>query len=389
MLLRIITTLPMYVCAFWFVTLVMDHSFRSKSKMVLSLFMFVAFLLYLGHLMFFTKAVELYAFYDSIYQFASLSVYPLFFLYILSLTEKPTLRHWFFLLFPPFLIAFITVILDLLMGSKELIAFVKQELYQEQGVFVFSPLGEMRRITLELSKGFFLLQILCVVYGGTRRIVQHEKMVKNYYSNMEGKTLSSIRILLIVFVVTSFCSITVKLIGRSYFIQSDLVLAFPSLVFSTLLYLLGFFGSKQSFSAQDFAQDIVAVDDLTETAQIDEFHDEIQFEEIKDRLLDLLENKEYYRQKDLRLSDVSVLLGTNRSYISRVVNQKLHTSFCDLVNKYRIEHAKKLIRQSRESALPLGEIAEASGFSGESSFYRVFKKEIGVSPGSWRESNSF
>jgi len=88
----------------------------------------------------------------------------------------------------------------------------------------------------------------------------------------------------------------------------------------------------------------------------------MHFEVIKDRLLDLLEKKEYYRHKDLRLSDVSVLLGTNRSYISRVVNQRLNTSFCDLVNKYRIEHAKKLMRQSGEFALPLEEIAEASGF---------------------------
>ncbi|MDD4822201.1 MAG: AraC family transcriptional regulator [Bacteroidales bacterium] len=348
--------------------------------------MFVTFLLYLGHYIFFNRAVEVYVFYDSIYLFASLSVYPLFFLYILSLTEKLTSRYWFFVLLPPFLIALITVILDLLMSSEESIAFIRRELYQEKGIYIFSRLGEMRRVVFELSKGVFLLQILFVVYWGTRRIIQYDKMVKDYYSNIEGKTLSSIRILLVVFVVTSLCSISVKLIGRSYFIQSELVLAFPSLVFGSLLYLLGFFGSKQMFSAQDFAEELVTAD-LKETTPPDEICDEKHFAEIKDRLLDLLENKEYYRQKDLRLSDISMLLGTNRSYISRVVNQRLHTSFCDLVNKYRIEHAKKMMRQSGKSALPLEEIAEASGFSGESSFYRVFKKKNGMSPGSWREAN--
>lgn len=376
----------MYVCAFWFVTLIMDRSFRSKSKTVLSLFMFVTFLLYLGHYIFFNRAVEVYVYYDCIYLFASLSVYPLFYLYILSLTEKLTSRYWFFVLLPSFLIALITVILDLLMSSEESIAFIRQELYQEKGAYLFSRLGDIRRIVFELTKGLFLLQILFVVYWGTRRIIHYDKMVKDYYSNIEGKTLSSIRILLVVFVVTSLCSISAKLIGRSYFIQSELVLAFPSLVFGSLLYLLGFFGSKQMFSAEDFAKELVAVG-LNESTQTDEICDEMHFEEIKDRLLELLEKKEYYKHKDLRLSDISLLLGTNRSYISRVVNQRLHTSFCDLVNKYRIEHAKKMMRQSTKTALPLEEIAEASGFSGESSFYRVFKKKNGMSPGSWREAN--
>lgn len=376
----------MYVCAFWFVTLIIDRSFRSKSKTVLSLFMFVAFLLYLGHYIFFNKAIEIYTFYDSIYLFSSLSVYPLFFLYILSLTEKLTSRHWILVLIPPFVVALVSVMLNLLMSSEESVAFIRQELYQEDGVYTFSRFGEMRRILLEFTKVVFLLQILFVVYWGTSRIFIYDKKVKDYYSNIEGKTLSSIRILLLVFVVTSLCSISAKLIGRSYFIQSELILTFPSLVFGSLLYLLGFFGSKQKFSAQDFAQELVKADQ-EESAITDEIHDDMHFELIKDRLLDLLEKKEYYRHKDLRLSDVSVLLGTNRSYISRVVNQRLNTSFCDLVNKYRIEHAKKLMRQSGEFALPLEEIAEASGFSGESSFYRVFKKEIGMSPGSWREAN--
>lgn len=376
----------MYVCAFWFVTLIIDRSFRSKSKTVLSLFMFVAFLLYLGHYLFFNKAIEVYTFYDSIYLFSSLSVYPLFFLYILSLTEKLTSRHWILVLLPPFVVALVSVMLNLLMSSEESVAFIRQELYQEDGVYAFSRFGEMRRILLEFTKGMFLLQILFVVYWGTSRIFIYDKKVKDYYSNIEGKTLSSIRILLLVFVLTSLCSISAKLIGRSYFIQSELILTFPSLVFGSLLYLLGFFGSKQRFSAQDFAQELVKADQ-EESSTADEIHDDMHFDVIKDRLLDLLEKKEYYRHKDLRLSDVSVLLGTNRSYISRVVNQRLNTSFCDLVNKYRIEHAKKLMRQSGEFALPLEEIAEASGFSGESSFYRVFKKEIGMSPGSWREAN--
>ena len=68
----------MYVCAFWFVTLIMDHSFRSKSKTVLSLFMLLTFLLYLGHYFFFNRAIEVYVYYDSIYLFASLSVYSYF-----------------------------------------------------------------------------------------------------------------------------------------------------------------------------------------------------------------------------------------------------------------------------------------------------------------------
>jgi len=91
------------------------------------------------------------------------------------------------------------------MSFEESVAFIRQELYQEDGIYAFSRFGELRCILLEFTKEMFLLQILFVVYWGTSRIFIYDKKVKDYYSNIEGKTLSSIRIILLVFVVTSLC----------------------------------------------------------------------------------------------------------------------------------------------------------------------------------------
>jgi AraC-like DNA-binding protein len=80
------------------------------------------------------------------------------------------------------------------------------------------------------------------------------------------------------------------------------------------------------------------------------------------------------------------LLKTNRTYVSKVVNEELNTNFCDLVNSYRVNYAEELLCSPEQAnSLSIAEIAEMSGFSSESSFYRVFKNKKGISPGIYKQ----
>ena len=53
--------------------------------------------------------------------------------------------------------------------------------------------------------------------------------------------------------------------------------------------------------------------------------------------------------------------------------------------EYRIEMSQKLLR---DSDLPVGEIAMRTGFSSSAYYGKVFKKQLGMTPGAYRKSNA-
>ena len=77
-------------------------------------------------------------------------------------------------------------------------------------------------------------------------------------------------------------------------------------------------------------------------------------------------------------------LGTNSTYISACLNGQLGLSFPVFVARYRVEYAQSLML--REPEKHLSEVAEESGFTNETNFYRTFKQITGVTPSEWKET---
>ncbi len=84
----IVLIVPFFVTFFWAVTLWLGAKNAGTPKKMLALFMTVSALLYAAHALYFSKNYTLYAVIDPIYTFANLSVFPLFYLYIKSLTKE-------------------------------------------------------------------------------------------------------------------------------------------------------------------------------------------------------------------------------------------------------------------------------------------------------------
>lgn len=106
-------------------------------------------------------------------------------------------------------------------------------------------------------------------------------------------------------------------------------------------------------------------------------------QELQEQISRLIEEKQLFRKKDIRISDIASELATNRTYISLIVNSYLGTSFSDLINGYRIEYAQKLMKEHPEMSHT--EVAEESGFSSRTSFLRTFKAKTGLSPTEWKQ----
>ncbi|MEZ4858812.1 MAG: helix-turn-helix domain-containing protein [Flavobacteriaceae bacterium] len=107
-------------------------------------------------------------------------------------------------------------------------------------------------------------------------------------------------------------------------------------------------------------------------------------EEITNELL--LKLKEFelekgYLDKDLDLSSLAKSLGTNHSYLSRVVNQVKEKSFKNYVNDLRIEYAYiDLQINPTKRRYTIEAIAHEVGFKSAESFSKKFKARYAMYP---------
>ena len=92
-----------------------------------------------------------------------------------------------------------------------------------------------------------------------------------------------------------------------------------------------------------------------------------------------LDEKQIYLDAQLSLSSFSRVVGTNTTYLSTIINQRLGCNFKTLLIRYRIRYACQLIQEGVE----LPQVGEQSGFGSKSSFYEVFRREVGMTPGEY------
>lgn len=107
-------------------------------------------------------------------------------------------------------------------------------------------------------------------------------------------------------------------------------------------------------------------------------------DELTARIERLFAVDKIYLNPTLKLSDVASLAATNRTYVSQFFNRNKDTTFYGYVNRFRVEHACRLLL---DTDCTIEVIAEKSGFNSKGTFYRVFSDAMGCSPSKFRYSN--
>jgi AraC-like DNA-binding protein len=105
---------------------------------------------------------------------------------------------------------------------------------------------------------------------------------------------------------------------------------------------------------------------------------------LKQSLLKLLEKDEIFKDPELNSEKVRAMLATNRTYLSRIINQDMDTSFYNLVNTYRLNKAVELMKDPQHQNTPLKIIADICGFKSLSAFSTFFKQTYGITPTEWQ-----
>ena len=102
--------------------------------------------------------------------------------------------------------------------------------------------------------------------------------------------------------------------------------------------------------------------------------------DIKNALLEIMETEKPYLKETLKLSDLASILDVQNHKLSQVINQEFGQTFFHFINGYRVREAKSRLTNPKYSDFTILAIALDTGFNSNASFYRIFKKETGLTP---------
>jgi AraC-like DNA-binding protein len=107
-------------------------------------------------------------------------------------------------------------------------------------------------------------------------------------------------------------------------------------------------------------------------------------EKISETLKRCMIEKRPFLQVQLRIKDLSDIIGIPTHQLSQVINESFNQNFYEFVNSYRIIEAQKLLADPKFKDYTYTAIGFEVGFNSKSAFYNAFKKFNGVSPAHYK-----
>ena len=225
------------------------------------------------------------------------------------------------------------------------------------------------------------IQIFFYIIGMLRTVFGYQRKLQNLYSSLERINLHWVVSLLAlislhwVFVVSrSTLSLLNAQVGNFTSIM-DLFSITIFLVFTTILVFKGLQQLK-IFSGiegnRKYANSGLPQSDIQRYIE---------------KLKNFMETQKPYLTPQLTIDDLSEKLSIPSWHLSRVINTSFHQNFFNFINNYRIEEAKRLMREPTSNDMTILEILYEVGFNSKSTFNDVFKKQTGMTPSEFKKSN--
>jgi AraC-like DNA-binding protein len=373
--LKIALLVPALITLFWFVELLFSSGENSKAKKHLAFFMLCGFFSMYGGYLYFTGLFEYYAlgyFIISTFSFAQL---PAFYLYLKSLIKPSIARKTYIKHFTiPMISGFVAVFFLLILFSLEEGASMFKNYFAPETLTIRQKWAYYFDISF---RNLFVLMGIFYLVLIHRQVKTSFKKLLNFCADADSKNPSWITIAnLLYFVITIFAFVLFNLTSTHYNIFKENYLFIPYILLGILFFLIGFKGNRQElFVITEEEENLSTSEPLSD--------------EIKTYLINNLEraikNDQVYLKHDICLPELAKQVGTNRYYLSKLINSEFNMNFSDFINGYRIQNAVEMI-ETNYNEISLSEIATKSGFKSYISFSRNFQRQVNKSPEAFAKS---
>ena len=232
-------------------------------------------------------------------------------------------------------------------------------------VFLIWGLNALTEVDMRI-----LLIIYPLIFSGVliSQIRVYRLRCEDYYSTLENSAMLWIDIYLISMII----------IGLSYFYLC--FSSHPTRLFTQQWLILGLL-------VYNTLQIVCRAKPWQETNDTDEevlpAEEDTHLTESRAKLEAWMEAEKPYLNKDFCLVQLMEVLPMNRTYLSKFINTEYGCTFYQFVTNYRIEEAKRLMKECPD--MKLQDVADRSGFSSATVFGRIFRRETGLTPTEWSE----
>ncbi len=100
----------------------------------------------------------------------------------------------------------------------------------------------------------------------------------------------------------------------------------------------------------------------------------------------LMLSEKSYKDPTITLEGLATMLNTNRTYLSRIINDNYKCNFNKFINTYRVKEAREMLCNKEYKNLTFEAIANKVGFKSRSVFNEAFKEITGLTPSYFKKS---
>ena len=361
---------PVFVSLFWTIILHGEKKKNSIPRSFLSKFMLLLLVLFTVKFFFYTQLTDIYPYFDIIHLYAGCLVFPVYHIYFRLLTVDETFSwkaHARYLILPVIFVS-IYAIGVLLTPSIE----YRTSLFNNQA-FPNSPQVHFLNTMRKLINYYVEFQVIVYLIRNTTLIRKYGDRAEQFYSDIQDGKYNNARILNYMIVINAVVTIICYMIFKRY---SSMVILFP-LIYAIVAYMIGYMGYKQKAINPTFE---LIIEKQTVNNKSRELT--VAQKKIVQKLSVEFEENKIYLNSQLNILDVVQVIGTNRSYISGVINRQYNQNFCSFVNGYRIEELYHVYAENPDFSNET--LAESCGFGSVNSLKRAIYSKTGMSINEWK-----
>ena len=364
---------PVFVSLFWAIILNGNRKSHSRPRSFLAILMLLMVVLFTVKFFNFEPLPDIYPYFDVIHVYIGCMIFPLFHIYfrLLTVDEKFSLKAHARFLIPPFILVSAYALATLITPGIQYHSWLF-----DKHAFPDSPRIQFLNVILPLIYYFTELQVIFYLVCNTVLLRKYGDKAEQFYSDINDGKYINARILNYMIFVNS----VVTIITYFIFLKFSWMIYVSPTIYAIYVYLIGYMGYKQKAINPTF--------DLILDAQTESNIEQI-LPALSDKLLRKLlvefEVKKIYLDNQLNILDVVQAVGTNRSYISTVINQQYNQNFCSFVNGFRLQELQRVYTQNPDYTNEV--LAECCGFGSVSSLRRAVYAKTGLSVTEWKNQN--
>jgi len=389
-----IVQLPFSVCIIWCLLLIRKSHKSHSDRLMIGVFTLMAITFFCGSCQMdpFPKYDRLVV-YRIIMQYSSLAIFPFAYFYLRSwYVDRISTASAFVMLLPSLLSSTSNVVVSCLLGISHCAQLLQSKysgslygvnLDTVENAYIILNYG-VYQFLFFLSVGLSLVYVFYLLFSGKFKLGHIPAFLKGQKASFVANVICMF--LFIFYILWGIC-----IIFSSVFMDTMSVWSLLwSVVTSLVLFIMGYVAAVPPLpggyvSLQKLRRPLDS-SILLQQADTDNSDLSAQqqtgYDKIMDSFQELMVKNEGFLDPDMTIDEISRRLNSNRTYVSKLVNQYHGMPFRDYLNKLRMDYAKQLMLDEPDASIEY--IAAKSGFQGSTQFIRKFKEHESVTPAAWR-----